>query len=79
MWEVHYSAESANYLADNGGLIAPLFFAIEALAETDGIPTNGEYEATQQSLFYWIIQGHEVVYRRLKQEQIIRILLIRPE
>jgi hypothetical protein len=38
MWEVWYTLEAANYLNDNGTLVADLFFAIEALAVVAGCP-----------------------------------------
>ena len=47
MWEVHYSQEAATYLEDNRSLIAGLFFAMESLADSDGIPAAGEYQEVQ--------------------------------
>ena len=77
MWEVHYSLEAATYLEDNGQLIASLFFAMEALAESDGIPQVGDFEQVQ-NLFHWTVQNHLVVYRRLESEKIARITFIKP-
>ena len=78
MWEVHYSLEAGNYLADNGELITDLFFALEALANSEGTPTVGDFQAVQ-SLVYWEVQGHVVVYRRLESRKIVRILVIKPD
>ena len=78
MWEVHYSLEAANYLADNSALISELYWAMECLADTDGMPSSGEYRELR-GLVYWTIQDHEVVYRRAEPEQTIRVLLIRPD
>jgi len=36
MWEVWYGLEAAHYLDDNGAVVADLFFAMEALAESAG-------------------------------------------
>ncbi len=77
MGEVHYRLEAATYLEDNGELIAPLFFAMESLAESDGIPTVGDFEQLQ-TLFYWTVQSHLVVYRRLLAAKIARVIFIQP-
>lgn len=78
MWEVHYSLESATHLEDNGALITDLFFAVEALANSDGIPTAGTFQEVQ-GLIYWMVQDHLVVYRRMRSSQIIRVLFMKPE
>lgn len=78
MWEVHYSLESATYLEDNSALITDLLFAVEALANSDGIPTGGTFQEAQ-GLIHWIAQDHLVVYRRVESSQIVRILFMKPE
>ena len=78
MWEVHYSQEAATYLEDNRSLIAGLFFAMESLADSDGIPAAGEYQEVQ-GLIYWIVEEHLVVYRRMAPSRIARILFMKPE
>ena len=78
MWEVHYSREAATYLEDNGELITHLFFAMEALAESDGIPIVGNFETTRD-IIYWTIQNHLVVYHRLERMKIIRIISMKPD
>jgi hypothetical protein len=78
MWEVHYSQESATYLEDNGQLIADLFFAMESLVNSDGIPVNGDFQDIQ-GLFYWSAENHLVVYRRIEVTKVINILFIKPE
>lgn len=40
-WWVEDSQAAANYLEDNGALVAALFFAMEALAENEGLLTAG--------------------------------------
>ena len=78
MWEVHYSQEAATYLEDNGELITALFFAVEALAESDGMPLAGNFQEVQ-GFVHWIIQEHLVVYRRLESSQIARIIFMKPD
>ena len=77
MWEVHYSLEAGNYHADNGALVTDLFFALEALTNSEGTPTVGNFQ-TVRGVVYWEIQGHTVVYRRLEARKIARILVIKP-
>lgn len=78
MWEVHYSQESATYLEDNGQLIVEFFFTMESLVESDGVPVNGEFQDLQ-NLFYWSVENHLVVYRRIEGMKIINIIFIKPE
>ncbi len=78
MWEVHYSQESAAYLEDNGQLIADLFFAMESLADSNGIPMTGDFQAVQE-LIYWSFKSHLVVYRRMMSSKIVIILFIKPD
>jgi hypothetical protein len=78
MWEVHYSQESATYLEDNGQLIVDLFFAMESLVDSDGVPTNGDFQDVQ-GLVYWSVEEHLVVYRRIDSTKIIRVILSKPK
>ncbi len=77
MWEVWYGLEAANYLDDNGALVADLFFAMEALAESAGWPSNGDYQQIDE-LVFWQILSHLVIYQRLAREQIVQIAAIKP-
>ena len=77
MWEVWYGLEAANYLNDNGALVAALFFAMEELAEGSGWPQNGDYQQTDE-LVFWQILSHLVIYQRLESEQVIQIAAIKP-
>jgi hypothetical protein len=78
MWEVHYSQEAANYLEDNTALITDLFFAVESLADSDGMPTDGNFQEVR-GLIYWTILAHLVVYRRIESARIARIIFMKPE
>lgn len=77
MWEVRYGLEAANYLNDNGTLVADLFFAIEALADVDGWPQVGEYRQTDD-LIAWQILRHLVIYQRIERDQVMQIAAIKP-
>jgi hypothetical protein len=77
MWEVHYSHEAATYLEDNATLISSLFFAIEFLAKTSGMPQTGDYQEVQ-GLIYWSIQEHLVVLRRIEQLRVVHVLVMKP-
>jgi hypothetical protein len=78
MWEVHYSREAAAYLEDNATLITSLFFAIESLANTSGMPQTGEHQEVQ-GLIHWRIQEHTVVLRRIAQSRVVRVLALKPD
>jgi hypothetical protein len=77
MWEVEYEREAANYLADNGQLVANLFFAMEALARTEGIPPTGMLQ-TQSGLLSAVIERHQIVFRRDELNRIVSIIAIQP-
>lgn len=77
MWEVWYGLEAANYLNDNGSLVAELFFAMESLAESEGWPQQGIFYH-QDELIVWQILKHLVIYQRLIDEKIVQIASIKP-
>jgi hypothetical protein len=77
MWEVWYGLEAANYLDDNGALVTDLFFAMESLAENEGWPHQGTYHQ-QDDLIIWQILNHLAIYRRLADQQVVEIALIKP-
>lgn len=77
MWEVWYGLEAANYLSDNGALVAQLFFVMEHLAVTDGWPQSGNYWQDDE-LVIWEILGHLVIYQRLEDRRVVQIAAIQP-
>ena len=77
MWEVWYGLEAANYLADNGALVSSLFFAMESLAEHEGLPTTGDFQEVEEMIF-WRVQHHLVIYERLVEKQVVQINVIKP-
>lgn len=78
MWEVWYGLEAANYLSDNGQLIADLFFAMESLAESNGWPQQGNYYL-QDQLVFWQIFNHLIIYQRFESQQVVQIASIKPD
>ncbi len=77
-WWVEYARGAANYLEDNGELVAALFFAIEALAESEGIPNDGAtLIGSNQYLFE--PEDHQVVYERDESRQIVNVVIIKPK
>ena len=77
MWEVWYGLEASNYLADNGSLVAGLFFAMESLAEQEGFPQDSNYQQIDEMTF-WQVLDHLVIYERKEQEKVVQIHVIRP-
>ncbi|MFN3330974.1 MAG: hypothetical protein ACK47M_00495 [Caldilinea sp.] len=78
MWEVWYGLEAANYLNDNGALVASLFFAIESLAEHEGWPEAGSHQLLDE-LVVWRTHSHLVIYQRLDDRQVVQVVLIKPD
>ena len=78
MWEVWYGLEAANYLEDNGALVADLSFAVESLAENAGWPKMGVYHQFDD-LVAWEIARHLVIYQRVADAQIVHIAAIKPD
>lgn len=76
-WEVHYSHEAATYLEDNGELISALFFAMEALAETKGVPSSGAVPLVD-GRFVVELEGHLVLFSVYAVAQVIHISAIIP-
>lgn len=76
-WWVEYSLEAANYLADNGELVAALFFALEAMVEHDGWP---QIEVTELNagLFAFEVEGHIVAFRRNQENALVMVEVIKP-
>lgn len=77
-WWVEYSQEAANYLEDNGALAAPLFFAMEALAENEGLPVEGAM-MIEPGEYIFEPENHIVVFERDESTQIVRITIIKPK
>ena len=76
-WEVWYDLEAANYLSDNGELVTELFFAMEALADTKGVPPATEYEF-ETSRYLTILNNHIITYTRNTTAKVITISTIQP-
>lgn len=77
LWWVEYARPAANYLEDNGSLVAKLFFAIEALAETEGMGANATL--IEPGLYLFEPENHQVVYERDERRQIVYVLIIKPK
>lgn len=80
-WWVEYARPAANYLEDNGSLVAKLFFAIEALAESEGTPKGPGAGATliEPGIYLFETEDHQVVYERDESRQIVYVLIIKPK
>ncbi len=77
MWEVEYELPAANYLFDNGSLVSQLFFAMEALAESEGFPASGVIQLADGVLAA-VLEGHLVYFERYEDRQVISIIAIQP-
>lgn len=77
MWEVEYELPAANYLFDNGSLVSKLFFAMEALAESEGFPPSGVIQL-EDGVLAAVLEGHLVYFERYEERHVISIIAIQP-
>ena len=78
LWRIESSPEVDAFLTDNAGLVDELVEEIESLTITEGLPDIGAMEV-EPNLFYWLTADHIVVYRRVTEEKIARLISIKPD
>ena len=78
MWGIEYSPEVRGFLLDNGALVADLIASIRSLRFVEGVPDIGAIEL-EPRLYYWLTADHVVVYRRIEETQLCRIISIKPD
>lgn len=71
-WEVHYSREAANYLADNGEFVSALFFTMECLADSPVMPPLAAFPLAD-GRFSISLEGHQVLFSIQYAKRIIFI------
>lgn len=76
-WWVEYDLEVANYLNDNGELVADLFFAMEALPESDAFQQR-QIPLYLPGIYRVSMAGHRVYFRRDDVARIVSIVTIHP-
>lgn len=76
-WRVEYKQPAVNYLVDNGILVQRLFFRIEGLTETEGVPREGAHQE-EPGILWWEVENHRVIYERRESEKLIIIAIIKP-
>jgi len=76
-WWVEYSAEAATYLEDNGDLVSPLFFAMEALPD-HRLFREQQIPMEMSGIFVIELVGHRVYFRRNDTERTLMIESIKP-
>lgn len=78
MWALEYSQEASNYALDSYPYNEAVLMAIESLAQTkSGLPTEG-YKQLAPGRYLWEVAGHQVLFRRRPERNVIRILVIKP-
>ncbi|MBV7333118.1 hypothetical protein KFU94_33780 [Chloroflexi bacterium TSY] len=77
-WKIESSPAVDNFMADNSGLVDDLVSSIESLMLAEGFPDIGATEV-EPNLLYWLTENYIVVYRRLLDEKIIRLISIKPD
>ena len=76
-WWVEYSMEAATYLEDNGDLVSPLFFAMEALPD-HRLFQEQQIPMERPGIFVIELVGHRVYFRRNDAEGLLTIEAIKP-
>ena len=76
-WWVEYVWEAANYLSDNGELIGPLFFAMEALGDDEALRLAGVATGVPD-LYVLILAQHEVFYTFDAEAETVTVVAIKP-
>lgn len=77
-WRIRYSQEADNYFLDNGLLVEDLLYAIITVAENNGYPA-GDYEQLERIEIRFDSHNHTVIYERWQTQQMIRVVMIKPE
>ena len=76
-WKTEYLQEPYNFLIDNGKLVEQLYFRIEALTKTEGVPSEGAHQE-EPGIIWWEVEGHLVIYQRIEALKLISVEVIKP-
>lgn len=79
MWRVELNPESRNYLVDSGLHVTELLRELRRLELSDnGRPAAGMVDDMEAGVFVWGVAGHLLLFRRVEDSKVIRVLLIKP-
>lgn len=78
MWRIEYDRSVKNYIYDSYPYTEAVWRAIKTLRNrADGLPVEGAVQL-ELDVYLWIVEGHQVVYRRIVAAQILRVLVLKP-
>ncbi|MEZ4731351.1 MAG: hypothetical protein R3E79_29885 [Caldilineaceae bacterium] len=79
MWRIEYDRSVRNYIYDSYPYTEKIWQTIKSLRHTDsGIP-DSDVRQLEADVFLWTVEEHEVIYRRLHAERILRFLVLKPK
>ena len=77
MWRVRYDRTVRNYIFDSYPYTHDIWRAIRALEQSEGIPVAGRFSQIN-SVYFWTVAEHLVVYERQAAAQIIDVAYVKP-
>jgi len=78
MWRIEYDRSVRNYIYDSYPYTEKVWQAIKSLRYVEsGIPA-GDVKQLEPEVFLWTVEEHQVIYRRLSTERILRALVLKP-
>lgn len=79
MWRIEYDRSVRNYIYDSYPYTEKVWQAMKSLRHIDnGIPAS-DVEQLEPEVFLWTVEDHEVVYRRLFVERILKFIVLKPK
>ena len=79
MWRIEYDRSVRNYIYDSYPYTEKIWQTIKSLRNIEsGIPTSNVTQL-EPEVFLWTVEEHEVIYRRLRAERILKFLVLKPK
>lgn len=79
MWRIEYDRSVRNYIYDSYPYTEKVWQAMKSLRHIEsGVPAS-DVEQLEPEVFLWIVEDHEVVYRRLLVERILKFIVLKPK
>ncbi len=78
MWRIEYDRSVRNYIYDSYPYTEKVWQAIKSLRHTEsGMPADSVTQL-EPEVFVWTVEEHLVIYRRIRADQILRFLVLKP-
>jgi adenylate kinase family enzyme len=78
MWRIEYDRTVRNYIYDSYPYTENVWRAIKSLRQTtNGLPAEAVTQL-EPEVYLWIVEEHQVVYRRIEATQVLRVIVLKP-